>query len=80
MLQHHFGTILTIFAKSEYYFNFDRSAITLQSSINEELCHFPILVESIAYFNSFGVRNLEAGEGLVMFFSYQNFFLMNRSA
>ena len=40
-----FGTILTIFAKSMYYFDFDKSTIALQPRRNEELCHFPILIE-----------------------------------
>ena len=47
-LQHHFGTtfcILTIFAKFNHYFDFDKLAITLQPSKNEELCPFPILIE-----------------------------------
>ena len=44
-LQHHFGTILTIFAKFRYYFDFDNLARTLLSSRNEELCPFPILIE-----------------------------------
>ena len=44
-LSHHFGTILTIFAKSKYYFDFDKSAITLQPSENEALCHFSIFIE-----------------------------------
>ena len=44
-LQHHFDTVLTIFAKFKYYFNFDKLAITLQPSRNEELCPFPILIE-----------------------------------
>ena len=44
-LQHHFGIILNIFEKFKYYFDFNQSAITLQSSRNEELCHFPILNE-----------------------------------
>ena len=43
--QHHFGTILTIFAKLKYHFDFDKLAITLQPSRNEELCPFPILIE-----------------------------------
>ena len=45
-LQHHFGTILTIFAKFKYYFDFDKLAITPQPSRNEELCPFPVLVEN----------------------------------
>ena len=44
-LQHDFGTILTIFAKFKYYFDFNKLAITLQPSRNEELCPFPILIE-----------------------------------
>ena len=44
-LQHHFGTILTIFAKFRYCFDFDNLARTLQPSRNEELCPFPILIE-----------------------------------
>ena len=43
--QHHFGTILTIFAKLEYYFECNKLAITLQPSRKEELCHFTILIE-----------------------------------
>ena len=44
-LQHHFGTILTVFAKFKYYFDFDKLAITLQLSRHEKLCPFPILIE-----------------------------------
>ena len=44
-LQHHFGTILTIFGKFRYYFDFDNLAITLQPSRLEELCPFLILIE-----------------------------------
>ena len=44
-LQHHFGTILTIFAKFRYDFDFDKLAISLKPSRNEELCPFPILIE-----------------------------------
>ena len=40
-----FGTILTIFAKFKYYFDFDKLAISLKPSRNEELCPFPILIE-----------------------------------
>ena len=40
-----FGAILTIFAKFKDYFDFDKSAITLQPSRNAEVCHFPILIE-----------------------------------
>ena len=40
-----FNTILTIFAKFKYYFDFDKSAISLQCSKDEELCHFPIFIE-----------------------------------
>ena len=43
--QHRLDTILTIFAKFEYYFDFDTFAIPLQPSRNEELCHFAILIE-----------------------------------
>ena len=45
-LQHHFSTILTIFAKYKDYFDFDKLSITLQPSRNEELCPFPILIEN----------------------------------
>ena len=44
-LQHHFGTILTIFGKFKYYFDFDKLAIILQPSRNEELCPLSILIE-----------------------------------
>ena len=44
-LQHNFETILTIFAKFKYFFDFDKLAITLQPSRNEEFCPFPILIE-----------------------------------
>ena len=47
-LQHHFGTLLTISAKFKYYFDFDKLAITLQPSRNEELCPFPILIEKVS--------------------------------
>ena len=40
-----FCTILTIFAKFKYEIDFDKLAITLQPSRNEELCPFPILIE-----------------------------------
>ena len=48
-LSHYFGTHLTIFSKSLYYCDFDKSGITLQPSRNAELCFFPILIENIAY-------------------------------
>ena len=44
-LQHYFGTILTIFAKLKYYFDFDKLAITHQPSRKKELCPFHILNE-----------------------------------
>ena len=44
-LSHHFGTILTIFAKSKNYVVVDKWAITIQHSRNKELCHFPIFIE-----------------------------------
>ena len=44
-LQHHFGTILTIFTKFKYELDFNNFAITLQPSINKDLCPFPILIE-----------------------------------
>ena len=34
-----------MFAKSEYYFDIDKSEKIFQSSENEELFHFPILIE-----------------------------------
>ena len=52
--------------KFKYYFDFDKLALTLQHSRSEELC--PILIESIAYFSFFDVRNLKDVEGLFMFF------------
>ena len=54
-LQHHFGTILTIFAKFKYYFDFDILAITLQEMKN--YVPFQSSLNSIAYFSFFGVRN-----------------------
>ena len=72
-LQHDFNTILTIFAKLKYYFDFDKFAMTLQPSRNEELCPFPILIEkcrvcqllwcgktqsSCMYFHVFPYQNL----------------------
>ena len=44
-LQHHFGTILTIFTKIKYEHDFNNFAITLQPSRNKEWCPFPILIE-----------------------------------
>ena len=67
-LQYHFGTILTIFSKFKYYFDFDKSAITLQPSKNKEACPIPSSLKSIAYFSFFGVRNLKAVEGFSIFF------------
>ena len=49
-LQHHSSTILTIFAKFKYYFDFDKLAITFQPSRNEELCPFPVLIEKYLVF------------------------------
>ena len=49
-LPHHFGTILTLFTKFKYYFDFGKSTITLQPPWNEELCHFPILIEKYRVF------------------------------
>ena len=67
-LPHHFGTLLTIFAKLKYYFDFDKAAISLQPSRNDEVCHFPILIEKYRFFL---VRNHKAVEGL-SFFPYKN--------
>ena len=44
-LQHHFGTILAIFAKFKYYFGFDLLAMTHQPIRNDELCPFTIFIE-----------------------------------
>ena len=49
-LQHHFGTILTIFAQFKYYFDFDKLAITLKPLRNEELCLDHILIEKYRVF------------------------------
>ena len=43
-LQHQFVTNLTIFAKLKYYFDINKLAITLQSTRNKELSHFPIFI------------------------------------
>ena len=68
----HVGIILSIFEKFQYYFDFDKLAITLQPSGNGELCHFEIHIEKkIAYFSFFGGKNLKAVESLFMFFPYQ---------
>ena len=65
-LSQHFGTILTIFAKSKYHFDFDNSAIRLQSSINEELCHFPFSLNNFACLSFFFVRTRIEVDGLLM--------------
>ena len=52
-LQHHFGTILTIFANFKNYFGFDKLAIALQSLRNEELCPVPILIEKYSILQFF---------------------------
>ena len=49
-LQHHFGTVLTMFAMVKYYFDFDKLAITRRPSMNEELCPVPILIEKYRVF------------------------------
>ena len=84
-LQNHFGTILTIFAKFKYYFDFDELEITLEPSRNEELCPFPILIEKYRVHQLlFGKGNLKAVEGLFMFSLPQIdlllFYLMERRA
>ena len=45
---YHVGTIMAICAKSKYYFDLDKTKITLQTSGNEEVCHFPVLIEKIS--------------------------------
>ena len=82
-LQYHFDNTLKILRSLS--FDFDKLAITLQPSRNEELCYSPILNEKIAYLSVFGVRNLRAVEGLFMFYSVPKldlllFYLMKRSA
>ena len=47
-LPHYFGTILTIFWKFKYYFDFDKSTITLQPSRNEDLCLLNIVIEKVS--------------------------------
>ena len=42
---HNSGTILIIFTKLKYYFDFDKLAIILQPIRFEDLCHFPNLIE-----------------------------------
>ena len=44
-IQRHFGTILTIFAKFRYCFDFGNLPIAIQPSRNKELCPFSILIE-----------------------------------
>ena len=54
----YFGTILTIFAKSKYYFDVDKSSITLQHSRNKELCLFSPSSLNKYRLHIFVVRNL----------------------
>ena len=76
-LQHHFGTILTIFAKCKYYFDFDKLAMTLQPSRNEELCPFPILIEKYRVLQLLWCEKSQSSWRYFHVFPYQNliFFL-----
>ena len=68
-LQHHFGTILTIFAKFKY---FDELAITLQPSRNEELCSFPILIEKYPVLQLLWCEKSQSSWRYFYVFPYQN--------
>ena len=84
-LPRHFVITLTIFEKLKYYFDFDKSAITLQPSRNEELCHFPILIEKYRVLQLLSVRNLKSLKVFSCFFSIPKiysllFYMMERCA
>ena len=65
--QHNFGTILTIFAKFRYYFDFDKLAKHFNLQEMKNYVPFQSSLKSIAYFSFFCVRNLKAVECLFMF-------------
>ena len=71
-LPHHFGILLAIFEKFQYFFDFDKLAITLQTSRMKNFINVLSPSKSIAYFSYFGMRNLKAAEGLFMFFFHTN--------
>ena len=71
-LQHHFGTILTIFAKFKYYFDFDKLEITLQPSRNEELSPFPILIEKYCVLQLLWCEKFQSDSRYFHVFPYQN--------
>ena len=71
-LQHHFGTILTIFAKFKCYFDFDKLAITIKPSRNEELCPFPILGEKYRVFQLLWCEKSQSTWRPLHVFPYQN--------
>ena len=71
-LSRYFGTHLTIFAKSYYYFDVDKSAITLQPSKSEELFHFPILIEKYRVPQLPFLREISQQLKVFTFFPYQN--------
>ena len=75
-LSRHFGTIMTIFAKSKYYLNFEdtgKSEIAFQLSKMKNCVTFLSSLKIIAYLRFFYVRNLITDDVLFMF-------LMERSA
>ena len=71
-LQHHFGTILTIFAKFKYYFDFDHLTITLQSSRNEDLYPFRILIEKYRVLQLLWCEQSQSSWRSFHVFLYQN--------
>ena len=71
-LQHHFGTILTIFTAYKYQIDFHKLAITIQTSRNEELCPFPILIEKYRVLQLLWCEKSQISWRSFHVFSYQN--------
>ena len=71
-LQHHFGTISTIFTKFKYELDFHNFAITLQPSRNKELCPFPILIEKYRVLQLLWCEKSKSSWRSFHVFPYQN--------
>ena len=54
--------------RPKFYFYFDKLAMTVWPSRNEDECHVPSSLKNIAYLSFSNVRNHIAAEGLFMFY------------
>ena len=71
-LQHHFGAILTIFAKLKYYFDFDKLSINFNLHEMKKLCHFPILTEKYRVLQLLWCEKSQSSWKYFHVFPYQN--------